>query len=65
MEHKHLCPCCQALLAVERNGKLFIRHRETQFVVTGGSVLITCRRCNTMNEIVVGQPVNAAQSKSA
>lgn len=53
MERKHLCPQCQALLAIEKHGKLFIRRKELQFVVTGGSVLTTCRRCSTMHEMVI------------
>lgn len=51
MNTEHRCPECGLLLAVEKNGKLFIRYKTLQFVVTGGSVLTTCRRCQAMQEI--------------
>ena len=51
MDREHRCPDCGLLLAVEKNGKLFIRYKTLQFVVTGGSVLTSCRRCKTMQEL--------------
>jgi len=51
MNTEHRCPECGLLLAVEKNGRLFIRYKTLQFVVTGGSVLTTCRRCQAMQEI--------------
>ena len=57
MEREHRCPECKLLLAVEKNGRLFIRYKTLQFIVTGGSVLTTCRRCRTIQEIDLDEPV--------
>lgn len=56
MTTEHRCPECGLLLAVEKNGKLFIRYKTLQFVVTGGTVLTTCRRCQAMQEIDLTGP---------
>ena len=65
MELEHRCPECGLLLAVEKNAKLFIRYKTLQFVVTGGSVLTTCRRCKSLQEIDLSGPSDADHATEA
>ncbi len=65
MTTEHRCPECGLLLAVEKNGKLFIRFKTLQFVVTGGSVLTTCRRCQAMQEIDLSGRVDDPRATEA
>ena len=54
MKKEHRCTKCRVLLAVEKNSKLFIRYKKLQFIVTGGSVQVVCRCCQTLQEIETG-----------
>lgn len=49
---EHRCPRCRLLTAVERDGRLDVRIKnECHFIVLGGTLIATCRRCNEMWEI--------------
>ncbi len=65
MELEHRCPECGLLLAVEKNDKLFIRYKTLQFVVAGGSVLTTCRRCKSLQEIYLNGSSDADHATGA
>ena len=50
---EHRCPRCRCLLAVEDDGRIHVRIKgECHFIVLGGTVMATCRRCGEMQEIV-------------
>jgi len=50
---EHRCPRCRLLLAVESEGRLDVRVKnECHFIVLGGTLIATCRRCSEMWEIV-------------
>jgi RNase P subunit RPR2 len=52
MERKHLCPRCQALLAIERSDQIFIRYKERHWMVKG-TVTTNCHRCKEICVIVI------------
>lgn len=54
-EREWRCPRCGTLHGVERGGKLHLKYKTAQFVVTG-SVMAVCRRCSELCETVVGAP---------
>lgn len=60
-EREWRCAQCGTLHGVERGGRLHLKYKTAQFVVTG-HVMAVCRRCSELSETVVGQ---AAVSTSA
>lgn len=44
------CDGCRALLGIEQEGKLHLKYKEAQYVVTGTAVAV-CRRCAHLNRI--------------
>lgn len=51
-EKEWRCRQCGTLLGVERQGKMHLKYKTAQFIVTG-PVMGICRRCSEINEIVV------------
>jgi len=51
-EKEWRCRQCGTLLGVERGGKMHLKYKTAQFVVTG-PVMGVCRRCAEINEITV------------
>ena len=49
--HEWRCRRCSTLLGVERQGRLHLKYKTAQYVVTG-PVTAICRRCETTNETV-------------
>jgi hypothetical protein len=50
-EHEWRCRGCGTLLGVERQGRLHLKYKNAQYVVTG-PVTAICRRCEASNETV-------------
>jgi hypothetical protein len=48
--HQWRCCSCGTLLGVERQGRLHLKYKSAQYVVTG-MVTSVCRRCDTTNQI--------------
>jgi phage FluMu protein Com len=52
-EREWRCRQCGTLIGVERYGRMHLKYRSAQFIVTG-AVTAVCRRCSEINEVVVG-----------
>ena len=68
MEHQQnekdwRCRQCGTLLGVERGGRLHLKYKTAQFVVSG-QVMAVCRRCSEISETVVGTQAGAAEPRS-
>jgi hypothetical protein len=50
-EREWRCRSCSILLGVEREGRLHLKYKSAQYIVTG-PVTAICRRCQTNNETV-------------
>lgn len=48
-EKEWRCRKCGTLLGVERKGRLYLKYKTAQYVVTG-AVTAICRRCSEVNE---------------
>ena len=53
IEQRHEEPFLRTLLGVERSGRMLLKYKTAQFVVTG-PVMAVCRRCSEINEVTVG-----------
>ncbi|MCC6644567.1 MAG: hypothetical protein IT374_03220 [Polyangiaceae bacterium] len=62
-EREWRCRSCGTLLGVERQGKMHLKYKTAQYVVTG-PVTAICRRCSELNEITCA-PADAAASGRA
>ncbi|HMA91992.1 MAG TPA: hypothetical protein VKP30_04860 [Polyangiaceae bacterium] len=51
-ETEWICHQCGTLLGIERAGRMHLKYKRSQFLVTG-KILAVCRRCSEINEIVV------------
>lgn len=51
-EREWRCPQCGTLHGVVRGGKLHLKYKTAQFVVTG-HVMAVCRRCSQLSETTV------------
>ena len=58
------CRTCGTLLGVERHGRLHLKYKSAQYVVTG-AVTAVCRRCETTNESVSPRPETVTRTQSA
>ena len=58
-EHEWRCRTCGTLLGVERQGRLHLKYKSAQYVVTG-PVTAICRRCESTNETVSPRGTAAA-----
>ena len=58
-EKEWRCRQCGTLLGVERGGRLHLKYKTAQFVVSG-QVMAVCRRCSEISETVVGAAASAA-----
>ena len=57
-ESEWRCRQCGTLLGVERGGRLHLKYKTAQFVVSG-EVMAVCRRCAEISETVVGAGAGA------
>lgn len=62
-EREWRCRSCGTLLGVARQGKLRLKYKTAQYVVTG-PVTAICRRCSELNETTCA-PANAASGRAA
>ena len=58
-EKEWRCRQCGTLLGVERGGRLHLKYKTAQFVVSG-LVMGVCRRCSEISETVVGAGASVA-----
>ena len=58
-EKEWRCRQCGTLLGVERAGRLHLKYKTAQYVVSG-QVMAVCRRCSEISETVVGAAAGAA-----
>lgn len=49
------------LFGVERGGRMHLKYKTAQFVVSG-SVMAVCRRCSEINETVVGHNASVSDT---
>ncbi len=62
IEKEWRCRQCGTLLGVERGGRMHLKYKTAQFVVSG-SVMAVCRRCSEINEMVVGHNASASDTE--
>ena len=58
------CRQCGTLLGVERAGRLHLKYKTAQFVVSG-QVMAVCRRCSEISETAVGTVAGAIGTEPA
>jgi len=58
------CRSCGTLLGVERQGRMHLKYKMVQYVVTG-TVTAVCRRCTETSEITCPRAPTAAASGRA
>ncbi len=63
-EKEWRCRKCGTLLGVERKGRLHLKYKTAQYVVTG-PVKAVCRRCAEINETVCPSGASSAASERA
>lgn len=63
-EREWRCRKCGGLLGVERDGRIHLKHKRAQFVVTG-VVLAVCPRCAELNETRGGDAGGTAAERAA
>jgi len=61
--HEWRCKRCNTLLGVERRGRLHLKYKTAQYVVTG-PVTAICRRCEATNETACPRAAAAAITTS-
>jgi len=62
--HQWRCRTCGTLLGVQRDGRLHLKYKSAQYIVTG-TVAGICRRCDTTNEIVCRAEDASARGRTA
>ena len=62
-EREWRCGTCGTLLGVERQGRMFLKYKTAQYIVTG-PIMAVCRRCTEISETLAA-PAGAAAARES